>query len=114
MSDLLKEIKKADSKRELQEVQVPEWGVTVWLKQLTVGERDSFEAEAYAMKENGLIKDIRSKFLARCLCDKDGKPLCKNYQELTTLSSQPMERLFDIAQNYNKLTNEDVEELAKN
>lgn len=116
MSDLLKKIKAAD-KKNLLPVEVPEWGLTVYIKQLTVGERDSFEAEAFAArKSDGLMDNPRSKFLVRTLCDEHGRTLCKpeEFAELAELSSKPMERLFEAAQTHNRLTDSDVEELAKN
>jgi len=116
MSELLKKIKAAD-KKNLLPVEVPEWGLTVWIKQLTVGERDSFEAEAFAARKgDGLMDNPRSKFLVRTLCDESGQPLCKpeEFAELAALSSKPMERLFEVAQKHNRLTDSDVEELAKN
>lgn len=115
MSKLLEKIKKAD-KKQLMPIEVPEWGLTVYIKQLTVGERDSFEAEAYANRDSGLMSDIRSKFLVRTLCDENGDVLCNpdEFAQLTELSSKPMERLFDAAQKHNSLSDSDVEELAKN
>jgi hypothetical protein len=38
----------------------------------------------------------------------------EEFAELAALSSKPMERLFEEAQKHNRLTNSDVEELAKN
>ena len=116
MSDLLKKIKAAD-KKNLLPVEVPEWGLTVYIKQLTVGERDSFEAEAFASRKgDGLMDNPRSKFLVRTLCDEHGQTLCKpeEFKQLAELSSKPMERLFEAAQKHNRLTDSDVEELAKN
>jgi hypothetical protein len=115
MSELLKKIKAAD-KKNLLPVEVPEWGLTVWIKQLTVGERDSFEADAFAARKgDGLMDNPRSKFLVRTLCDEQGQLLCKpeEFAELAALSSKPMERLFEQAQKHNRLTNDDVEELGK-
>ena len=116
MSTLLEKIKQVDNK-ELKPVEVPEWNLTVYIKQLSVGERDSYEAEVYnATKTNKMMEDPRSKFLARCLCDENGRPLVKpnEYKELAGLSSKPMERLFEECQRHNKLTDADVEELTKN
>ena len=115
-SDLLKKIKDAD-KKNLLPVEVPEWGLTVYIKQLTVGERDSFEAEAFAARKgDGLMDNPRSKFLVRTICDESGEVLCKpdEFAKLASLSSKPMERLFEAAQKHNSLTDSDVEELAKN
>ena len=116
MSELLNKIKAAD-KKNLLPVEVPEWRLTVYIKQLTVGERDSFEAEAFAARKgDGLMDNPRSKFLVRTLCDEYGVTLCKpeEFAELAGLSSKPMERLFEKAQDHNSLTDKDVEELAKN
>lgn len=116
MSELLKKIKAAD-KKNLLPVDVPEWGLTVWIKQLTVGERDSYEAEVFkARKGDGLMDNPRSKFLVRTLCDENGEPLCKpeDFADLAALSCKPMERLFEAAGKHNRLTDSDVEELAKN
>lgn len=115
MSELLKRIKAAD-KKNLLPVEVPEWGLTVYIKQLTVGERDSFEAEAFAARKgDGLMDNPRSKFLVRTLCDEHGQTLCKpeEFAQLAELSSKPMERLFEAAQKHNRLTDADVEELGK-
>lgn len=115
MSKLLDKIKKVDDKN-LLPVEVPEWdGVTVYIKSLTVGERDSYEAEVYnASKSNKMLDNPRSKFLLRCLCDEDGDPLATDFKELAALSSKPMEKLFEIAQKHNKLTDDDIDELSGN
>lgn len=114
MNKLLEQIKLND-KPDMISADVPEWGgVKVYIKQLTVGERDSFEVEAIQSKGSGLMSDIRSKFLVRVLCDETGQPVASDYKELRTLSSKPCERLFELAQKHNKLTDDDVEDLAKN
>lgn len=113
---LLEKIKAAD-KPTLVEKYVEEWGLTVYVKTLTVGQRDAYETEVFnSRNKGGLMDNPRSKFLVRVLCDKDGAPLCKpeEFKELAGLSSKPCEELFELAQKVNKLTNEDVEELAKN
>tara|TARA_B100001741_G_scaffold312063_1_gene314510 strand:- start:321 stop:677 length:357 start_codon:yes stop_codon:yes gene_type:complete len=117
MNNLLQRIKNAD-KPDLLPVEVPEWdGITVYVKQLTVGERDLFEKAAFqANKEGeGIVDNTRSRFLALVLCDKDGHNLVEpeNFKELSGLSSRPMERLFDVASKHNYLSDTDMEELAK-
>lgn len=113
---LFEKIKAAD-KTELLPVEVPEWGVTVYVKQFTVGERDAYETEAYkSSKAGGLMDNPRSRFLVRILCDENGEPIVKpeDFAELARLNSKPMQRLFEIAQKHNRLSDEDVEELGKN
>lgn len=115
MSKLLDKIKKVDDKN-LIPVEVPEWGnLIVHVKQLTVGERDSYESEVYnASKSNKMLDNPRSKFLIKVLCDEDGDPLATDFKELAALSSKPMEKLFEIAQKHNRLSDDDIEELSGN
>jgi hypothetical protein len=114
-SELLKKIKAAD-KPTLTPVEVPEWGLTVYLKQMTVGERDSFEQEMSQRVKGSQLDNPRSRFLVRVLCDEHGKPLCSvdEFAELASLGSKPMERLFEAAQKTNRMGDDDLEELAKN
>jgi hypothetical protein len=65
-------------------VKVPEWkkdgeAGTVYLRLMTVGERDAYECEWLANKEKG-VPNFRSKFLARCLCVKDGNRIFTDAQ----------------------------------
>lgn len=117
MSELLDRIKAADNKTPFS-VDVKEWGVTVYIKQMTVGERDAFELAVQKSKKNGIVEldNIRSRFLAMTLCDSAGQLLCKpdEFAQLATLSASPMERLFDIASKQNGLSKDDVETLAGN
>lgn len=100
----------------IEKVRVKEWGQTVGIRVLTVGERDSYEREWIGKKEQG-IENFRAKYLARCLCHPDsGERLFTDDQitELSRKSSRVIGRLFDIAIRHNAMSNEDVEELAKN
>lgn len=116
-SDLLKKIKDAD-KKNLLPVEVPEWGLTVYIKNMTVRERDSFDKEMFNASKKGeaLIDDFRTKILVRTLCDENGQPLCTpaEFEQLTGLSAKPMEMLFEKAQKHNGIGKEDIEELAGN
>ena len=74
-NELFEKIKAAD-KCQLAPVEVPEWGLTVYIKQLTVGERDAYETEAYnSTRGKGVMDNPRSKFLVRVLCDESGRAL---------------------------------------
>lgn len=116
MSDLLAKIKAAD-KQDLKEVDVPEWGIKVYIRQLTVGERDSLESEVYNNKATGnALDNMRSRFLARVMCDEKGKPLCKpnEFEQIANLSARPMERIFEAAQAHCRLDGDAIETTAKN
>lgn len=115
-SDLLKKIKDAD-KKNLLPVEVPEWGLTVHIKQMSVGDRDRFESAYADAKKKGreIPEDFRSKFLVTVLCDEKGEAICgpDDFQQLAGLSIKAVEPLFAAAMKHNALTDSDVEELGK-
>jgi hypothetical protein len=95
-------------------VEVKEWGGTVYVRVMSVGEMEAYQREFAEKKEK---MDLwRPKLLVRCICDKDGKALFTHDQveKLGTKSVKVMSRLFDLAMRHNAVTNEDVEALAKN
>ena len=98
----------------LLEVQVPEWRGSVFLRVMTVGERDRYELEWN--RTNGEIPDFRTKFLACCLADAKGKRLFTDAEitELCEKSSKVMHRLWRAAMDHNDLSEPKVEEAAKN
>lgn len=99
----------------LLEVQVPEWGGSVFIRVMTVGERDAYENDWVVNKTRG-VEDFRSKFLARCLCDSKGQRLFDDAEipALSRKSAKVMSRLWQKAMEHNALADKDVEELAKN
>lgn len=99
----------------LLEVDVPEWGGSVFIRVMSVGERDSYENDWMVNKSKG-VDNFRSKFLQRVLCDEKGELLFTS-DELPALakkSAAVMGRLWEAAMRHNKLSDADVEELAKN
>jgi len=100
---------------EIHTVEVPEWNGSVSIKVMTVGERDAYENDWVKSKMTGM-RDFRTRFLARCLCDEQGNRLFsdKDVEVLSKKSAAVMGRLWDEAMTINKLKNEDVEELAGN
>lgn len=99
----------------LLEVQVPEWGGSVFIRVMTVGERDSYENEWMANKSTG-VTNFRSKFLQRVLCNDQGELLFTKdeVEALAKKSAKVIGTLWEAAMRHNKLTDADVEELAKN
>jgi hypothetical protein len=96
-------------------VTVKEWGGDVYLRVMTVGERDSWEREWIGKRETG-IENFRAKYLARCLCDEAGNRLFTDDQIdlLAKKSARTISPLFDKALEVNSMSDKDVEELAKN
>lgn len=99
----------------LVEVKVREWGGSVYIRVMTVGELDAYQKEWIGKKETG-VDNFRAKFLARCLCDDQGQRLFSDEQieQLAKKSAKVVSRLFDKAAAHNAITEKDVEELAKN
>lgn len=99
----------------LLKVSVPEWGGDVYIRVMTVGERDAYENEWQRKKESG-VDDFRTKFLVRCLVDEKGNRLFDNgdVQRLATKSARVMNRVWLAAMEHNNLSDTTIEELAKN
>jgi len=99
----------------LLEVPVPEWGGSVYIRVMSVGERDSYENEWMANKSTG-VTNFRSKFLQRVLCNDKGELLFtkEEVDALAKKSARVVGTLWEAAMRHNKLTDQDVEELAKN
>lgn len=99
----------------LLEVQVPEWGGSVFVRVMTVGERDSYENDWMVNKSKG-VENFRSKFLQRVLCDEKGELLFKasEIELLAKKSARVTIRVWEAAMKHNALSDDDVEELAKN
>lgn len=99
----------------LLKISVPEWGGDVFVRVMSVGERDAYENEWMRKKDTG-VDDFRTKFLVRCLVDENGARLFDNgdVQKLSAKSAKVMNRVWQAAMEHNNLSDADVEELAKN
>lgn len=94
---------------------VPEWGGDVYIRVMTVGERDAYENEWQRKRETG-VDDFRTKFLVRCLVDEKGNRLFDNADvaRLSQKSARVMNRVWLAAMEHNNLSEQSIEELAKN
>jgi hypothetical protein len=99
----------------LLEVKVKEWGGSVYIRVMSVGERDAYENE-WVLNKNKGVENFRAKFLAKCLCDDKGERLFSDaeVEQLAKKSAKVMSRVWAKAMEHNALTDKDVEELAKN
>lgn len=93
------------------EVKVPEWGGSVFIKTLSGLERDAFE-ESYAEQK---MRAFRVRFLVLTLCDDAGERLFADneHEALGKKSSVVINRLFELAWSHNAFTTEAVESLGK-
>lgn len=103
-----------------EELEVPEWGGTVVIKAMTGTERDAFEATLINQTgKNQTMKmdNIRAKLVAKTVIDPETKELMFTTADIESLgkkSASALDRVFKVAQKLSKITEEDVEELAKN
>lgn len=108
---LAEEILAADQSQSLK-VHVPEWKCDVWIRALPLGELQAWELACLRSKGDG-VDDYRTRYLAKCLVDADGKELFTN-EQLKRISGTVGARLFKIAQKHNDLNDEELENIGKN
>lgn len=98
----------------LKKVKVKEWGGDVYIRVMSVGERDSYERLWMGKRETG-VENFRTEYLARVLCNDKGELLFTREQiaALANKSGAVMGKLFDAALQHNNMTEADVEQLGK-
>ena len=99
-----------------EELDVPEWGGTVFVRTLTGTERDAFEASMIKGERQVDLTNTRAKLCVRCITDAEGKRLFNDSDiaQLGQKSSRALDRVFEVAQRLNGLSAKDVEDIAKN
>jgi hypothetical protein len=105
-------LEKDDLKKEV--VSVPEWGGDVIIASMTGAMRDAWEQSLIADKSN--MDNIRAKLLLATAVDEGGNSLFAK-DDLVALgrkSSAALDRCIKVAQRLNRLTQTDLDDLAKN
>ena len=104
----------------------PEWDGTVTLQGLTGTQRDAFEASCrQVMPAVGgrqpevvaRLENVRAKLLVKCIIDPETGERVFTEQQINALgekSGKVLDRLFEKASELSGLSEEDVEDLAKN
>ncbi len=110
-------LKAKDAK--LEEVHVPEWGGSVFIRSMTGVERDSFDASNFTKDRKGgeyqvNLANMRARLLSLTICDENGVRLFEDAGKLGGKSAKVLSRLFEIAQRLSGITKEEVEDAAKN
>jgi hypothetical protein len=100
-------------------VDVPEWGGTVRIKELSGAERDSFEQSTFSKKGNGyevVLKDMRARLCAMSIVDDKGERLFTDVdiKSLSSKSAKALDRVFTVCQKLNGMSKDDVDEMIKN
>ena len=108
---LAEDILSADQAHSLK-VHVPEWKCDVWIRTLPLGDLQAWELACLRSKGEG-VDDYRTRYLAKCLVDAEGRELFTS-EQLKRVSGTVGARLFKIAQKHNELEEKDIEEIGKN
>jgi hypothetical protein len=101
-----------------EEVEVPEWGGSVLLRELSGKERDAFELSL--VEQNGTdqqvnLNNLRARLVAWSVVDENGAKLFStdgDVIKLGELSARALQRCFEKAQELSGLSNENVKELT--
>lgn len=116
-----------------QEVEVPEWGGRVRVRELTGGERQEFDATIASIRQDlsvGGRKDgqqrqmkvevhadrVRVKLCALTMVDEKGERLFQNEDQVRDLakkSARALERVYEVSARLSGLSEEAVEEAGK-
>lgn len=101
----------ADDMRK-EEVQVPEWGGSVFVRNMLGFERDAFEAAQIGKKEP--LKNFRARTVAATVCDEQGTLLFTkdDVEALGKKSSTALNRVFEVAARLAAVDQKSVEELG--
>lgn len=102
---------------------VPEWKLSepLFVRTLHGFERDQFEADnldqdAPQGQARVNLRNMRARFLVKCLVDKDGVRVFSDVEalELGQRSARVLDRLFEVAQRLNGIREKDLEVIRKN
>ncbi len=97
-------------------IPIPEQGDEVTIAVMSCLARDRFEASLIGTNVETNMQNIRSKLVAASMVDEDGELMFSNADilKLGKKSSVALDRIFSAAQSLNKITDAEVDELAKN
>jgi hypothetical protein len=98
-----------------QEVPVPEWGGSVYVREISGRDRDRFEASLVDKSKPEMFDNARARFVAIVACDAAGKPLFSDADvaQLGELSAAALDRIFDAGRKLNGMLAE-AEDVRKN
>ena len=107
----------AAARHAVKEIDVPGLGETVYIREISAGERDSLEMMAASIGDNASnAKQYRARCVAMFLSDADGKRLFGNGEiaQLDTMNAKPMDVIFEAGLVFNGLGAAALEESEKN
>jgi hypothetical protein len=107
----------SEDDRAREAVDVSKWwkkNATVWISVMECGDRDSWECGIADVV--GSKRHIRAFLLVRCITDEKGAREFKDedVEALSAKNWQCLDKLYDVAVRLNRLTDLDLETIAKN
>jgi hypothetical protein len=104
---------------QVEDVEVPEWGGIVRVRGLSGTERDAFEAASLQGRGKNVqvnLRNLRARLVQKAVVDERGELLFRpvDVEQLGRKSAAALQRLFEPAARLSGLTEDDMEELAKN
>jgi hypothetical protein len=103
----------------MEPVEVPEWGVTVYVRAMGGDDLEAWEVGEYELREKVGERSIlafRSRLLAHCLCDADGTRLFKpeDAPALGKRDARALSRLVKVAKRLNGIGKAEEDALLGN
>ena len=103
----------------MEEVQVPEWKTSIFVRSMNLDERDAWEASITETKGGEIkqnLKDFYSKLIVKTAVDEQGNLLFSeaDIPRLQKKSARAMNRIFKVAQRLNGIGQEAADGLEKN
>lgn len=103
----------------VEELEVPEWGGSVYVKMLSAKERDEFESGLMTVNKQGQPVDNRKGARARlvqlAVVHQDGRPYFTRH-DIRTLNELPaagLQRVFNKVNEMAAISEEDIDELVE-
>lgn len=102
--------------RKFVELEVPEWGGTLRLGEMTGAQRDAYELEVGKAQDGETELSLRAALVGRCIVNEEGIPVFhpNDIKALGEKSAQALHRVFKAAVKLNGLGKEAEETASKN
>ncbi len=103
-----------DSQVEL--VEMPEWGGSVYVKALKSADKDAFDNIISREGTDEAASNFRARFAALCVCDEHGTRLFEDEdaEALGKKSASALSRVFDAASKLNGMMDKNLDDAEKN
>lgn len=101
----------------VEEVEVPEWGGSVFIKVMNATQRDEFETFVYNRQDQKDLRGMRVLLCKLCICDAEGKQMFTSDSDekaLTNKAGSALMIVFQAAQKLNALRPDDVGGIEEN